>query len=105
MPKRPAEIAVTGYMKVAPNCRAALVDILRTHISNVREKDGCVLYSFAEDVIDQHIIRMIELWRDQGALDSHLKSDEFNAVRRRVEALEILDRSVQKHRISATEEI
>jgi quinol monooxygenase YgiN len=54
------------------------------------------LYDFAEEVVEPNTLRMSELWQDRDALDRFLGSDEFNGVRRRVRALQILEGSVQK---------
>ena len=39
-----------------------------------RAEDGCLDYSYAEDVIEPGLIDVSELWRDQAALDRHFAS-------------------------------
>ena len=38
-----------------------------------RAEDGCIDYAYAEDMLDPGLIRVIEAWRDQAALDRHFK--------------------------------
>ena len=39
-----------------------------------RAEDGCLDYSYAEDVLEPGLIHVTELWRDQDALDRHFAS-------------------------------
>jgi quinol monooxygenase YgiN len=55
---------LAGYMKVAPKDRATSVKVLQPHVPRIRKKDGCIAYTFAVDVVDTHVVRMIEAWRD-----------------------------------------
>ena len=36
-----------------------------------RAEDGCLEYSYAQDVAEPGLIRVYEAWRDQAALDAH----------------------------------
>lgn len=42
-----------------------------------RAEDGCLDYSYAEDVLEPGLIHVSELWRDQAALDRHFASDHI----------------------------
>ncbi|TGT46182.1 putative quinol monooxygenase [Mesorhizobium sp. M8A.F.Ca.ET.165.01.1.1] len=39
-----------------------------------RAEDGCLEYSYAQDVLDPGLIRVTEVWRDRPALDAHFRS-------------------------------
>ena len=39
-----------------------------------RAEDGCVTYSYGEDVAEPGLIRVFEVWRDQAAIDAHFKA-------------------------------
>src|SRR5579863_5596831 len=54
---------VTGAIKVAQRDREALVKVLQAHVPRVREKDGCIAYAFAVDVVDPNVLHMSEAWR------------------------------------------
>ena len=46
-----------------------------------RAEDGCIEYSYAEDVLAPGLIRVFEVWRDQAALDAHVTSNHLKAWR------------------------
>ena len=37
-------------------------------------EDGCIVYSYAEDIEEPGLIRIFEAWRDRAALGAHGKS-------------------------------
>lgn len=43
-------------------------------ISATRKEDGCVLYSFAEDVLEPGLIRVAERWESRDHLRGHVAS-------------------------------
>jgi quinol monooxygenase YgiN len=46
-------------------------------VSASRAEDGCVEYSYAEDILERGLIHVKELWRDQAALDRHFASNHI----------------------------
>lgn len=42
-----------------------------------RAEDGCLAYSYAEDVLEPGLIHVSELWRDRAALDRHFASEHI----------------------------
>ena len=46
-----------------------------------RAEDGCISYSYAEDVIEPGLIRVFEAWRDQASLDAHFQTPHMAAWR------------------------
>ncbi len=73
-----------------PAARAAMADM----IAASRDKDGCLEYAYAEDVLDPGLIHVKEIWRDQAALDRHFASAHIAAWRDAWLALGIGDRSL-----------
>ena len=55
--------------------------VMRKMVEASRAEDGCVEYSYAEDVLDRGLIHVRELWRDQAALDRHFATDHLSAWR------------------------
>src|SRR3972149_8731988 len=70
----------------------------REHMARVlptsRTEPGCVLYSFAHDVLEPGLIRVFEMYRDQGALDSHRETDHFKAWRASNPGIGVHDRQI-----------
>jgi quinol monooxygenase YgiN len=67
-------LIVAGTFRVPPEN----VEPLRPHMVEVAEatrgEDGCVVYSYGEDIADPGLIRVFEVWRDQACLDAHFAS-------------------------------
>jgi quinol monooxygenase YgiN len=70
-------IIIAGTVRVPPEN----LDALRPHqlrmLAASRAEDGCVTYSYGEDVADPGLIRVFEVWRDQVAIDAHFKADHM----------------------------
>ncbi len=75
------------------------------HVQRTRKKAGCIAYAFAADVSDPGIIRLSEAWRDLKSLEAHLADDEFQAVQQETVKLRILERNVQRYKVSSTTDI
>jgi quinol monooxygenase YgiN len=46
----------------------------------IRKEKGCMSCYFYQDVENENIFSVIEEWKTQEKLDSHLKSDMFSAL-------------------------
>jgi quinol monooxygenase YgiN len=67
-------LIIAGTVRVPPQNLADLKPHMQTMLAASRAEDGCVTYSYAEDVAEPGLIRVFEVWRDQAALDAHFKS-------------------------------
>ena len=67
-------LIVAGTIRVP----AVRLDEFRPHMHAMilasRAEDGCLEYSYAEDVLNPGLIRVFEIWRDQAALEAHAKA-------------------------------
>jgi quinol monooxygenase YgiN len=71
-------------------------------VSASRAEDGCVVYAYAEDVLEPGLIRVSEVWRDQAALDRHARSDHIKAWRAAGPALGLHDRQLIAYEAGAS---
>jgi len=78
-----------------PDARAAM----RAMIEASRAEEGCLGYSYAEDMLEPGLIRVTEMWRDQAALDRHFRSDHIAAWRASWPALGLGDRDLRKYEV------
>ncbi len=67
-------------MKVIPEKRAELLQTLRSMTEEIRKEKGCMNCEFYQDVENENIFSVIEEWKTQEELDSHMKSDMFGAL-------------------------
>ncbi|WP_298672693.1 putative quinol monooxygenase [uncultured Sphingomonas sp.] len=66
-----------------------------------RAEDGCLLYAYAEDVLDAGLIHVRELWRDEAALERHFASAHIKAWRAAWPALGIGQRDLVAYEVGA----
>ena len=64
-------------------------------VKAARAEDGCIEYSYAEDLFDAGLIHVKELWTDQTALDRHFASAQIAEWRAAWPSLGIRDRDLR----------
>ncbi|HZZ70402.1 MAG TPA: putative quinol monooxygenase [Phenylobacterium sp.] len=67
-------IIIAGTVRVPPENLAALRPHQLRMLAASRAEDGCVTYSYGEDVAEPGLIRVFEVWRDQAAIDAHFQA-------------------------------
>ena len=76
-----SELVVVARLQGRPEFREAVGSILATAAAASRRDDGCLAYSFTRDVEDPDSYLSVERWRDQAALEGHLKAAHLAASR------------------------
>ena len=64
-------IIVMGTIRLPADRVADARAAMRAMVAASRAEDGCIAYSYAEDVLDPGLIQVAERWRDRAALDRH----------------------------------
>lgn len=65
-------ILVVGTVRVPADKITTFLPYMKAMIDFSRAEDGCLDYSYAEDVLEPGLLRVNELWRDEAALAKHL---------------------------------
>jgi quinol monooxygenase YgiN len=100
-----AVIALAGTIRIAPGRRADAMPHLEAIVHASRSEPGCVSYAFAFDVLDDHLVRIFEVFRDAEALAAHRASPHMAAWRAVWNQTGIGDRDMAEYDISATRKI
>jgi quinol monooxygenase YgiN len=74
-------VIIAGTVRVPPENLAGLKPHMLTMLAASRAEDGCLTYSYAEDVAEPGLIRVFEAWRDQAAIDAHFTTAHMAAWR------------------------
>jgi len=69
------KILVTLRMVVRPERRSGLLKTLRGMLEPVRVERGCLSYHLYEDVEDGNTFFLVEEWKTQKDLESHIRTD------------------------------
>jgi quinol monooxygenase YgiN len=74
-------ILIVGTIRLPPENLSAARPFMIRMIQASRGEDGCLDYSYAEDVAEPGLIHVKERWRDQDALDRHFKAGHIGEWR------------------------
>lgn len=66
-------IIVTGAIRFGAHEIERLRGALAGNIASSLKEGGCDAYSYAIDLDDPNLLRITEMWRDEAALDAHMK--------------------------------
>lgn len=64
-------IVITGLLAFQPDHLEALRPNIETLIAASRRDPGCLLYAWAEDLLEPGVIRMIEHWERWDDFEAH----------------------------------
>ncbi len=67
-------LLIVGTVRLPPENMARALPAMRAMVTASRAEEGCLDYSYAEDVLDPGLIHITELWQDRLALDRHFAS-------------------------------
>lgn len=75
--------------------------IMQQMIEASRAEDGCIDYTYSQDILDASLIHVKELWRDRVSLDKHFMSDHIGDWRSEWPKLGITDRNLMLYEVGA----
>lgn len=67
-------------------------------------EDGCIAYTYSEDLEVPGLMHIFEVWRDDDALHAHHNAPHFLAWRADRETLGMSDRRMMRHEVSSSRE-
>ena len=87
-------IVLTGTVRIPVDKLDQARPLMKALIEATRQEDGCLSYSFGQDVVDPGRIVIAEAWRDGACLGAHLNAPHFIAWRDAGAALGVFDRQL-----------
>ncbi|MEL7130145.1 MAG: antibiotic biosynthesis monooxygenase [Pseudomonadota bacterium] len=99
-------IIVEGHVRMADardfeTIRAAA----KAQVAASRAEGGCIDYTYAIDVLDPRIIRVLERWESWDALDAHFKQPHMVPWRAALADIQIVERHLRAHSVDETREV
>jgi quinol monooxygenase YgiN len=94
-------VIIAGTVRVPAENLAGLKPHMARMLAASRAEDGCLTYSYAEDVAEPGLIRVFEAWRDQAALDAHFKTPHMAEWRSAWPRFGVSDRRLSLYEIAA----
>jgi quinol monooxygenase YgiN len=100
-----SRILVLGTVRLPPGRLDAARPAMAAMIAASRLEDGCLEYTYAEDVLEAGLIHVKEAWRDREALRAHFESPHLHAWRATWEGLGISDRHLFLYEADGIEKV
>lgn len=72
-------IVMHAEMAVDPDSREEALDLMRDLAEQSRAEDGVVDYRVVTDVEDPNVVRVMEQYEDDDAVQAHMSSDHFES--------------------------
>jgi quinol monooxygenase YgiN len=94
-------ILIAGTVRVPPENLAGLKPHMLAMLQASRAEDGCVTYSYGEDVAEPGLIRVFEAWRDQAAIQAHFNAPHMAVWRKAGAELGVYDRQLFTYEIAS----
>ena len=94
-------VIVMGTVRVPVENLGAILHAMERVVTATRAEDGCIAYSYAEDVAEPGLIRVFEAWRDQAALDAHFQTPHMATWRSHWPAYGVSDRQLSAYDVAA----
>ena len=88
-------IIVSGTLRLSPADLASVRDAAASVLTTTRTETGCIVYSFAEDLLDPGLVRIYEEWESRETLGAHGKSDHIKAWHQALSAVTVLERDLK----------
>lgn len=90
-------IIVAGTIRIAPERMEALRPHANAVIAATRQEPGCIIYSFAEDLVEPGLIRIFELWRSRDELNAHSRAPHMSEWRAGLAEIGVLERDLKHY--------
>jgi quinol monooxygenase YgiN len=96
-------ILVVGTFRVDPARLEAARPAMAAMIAGSREEDGCLHYSYSEDLFDAGLIHVTERWESREALTAHVGTPHIAEWRAQWAALGLGERDLAIYHVAETE--
>jgi quinol monooxygenase YgiN len=87
-------ILIMGTVRIPDGAIDRVRPTMAAMLAGSRAEEGCLAYSYAQDVIDPGLVHVAERWRDRAALDAHFRTPHMAEWRAAWPGLGISDRNL-----------
>ena len=97
-------LILAGTVRLPPENLAAARPVIAAMVAASRAEEGCIAYSFAEDLLEPGLLRIFEVFRDLEAQQFHAQSPHMKDWRAAWPALGIGERRITRYEVTSTVE-
>ncbi|MBO0664191.1 antibiotic biosynthesis monooxygenase [Jiella sp. MQZ9-1] len=88
-------VIVSGILRLSPEDLAKVRGAATAVLTATRAEAGCLVYSFAEDLLEPGLVRIYEEWESRETLQAHGRSAHIADWHGALSAVTILDRDLK----------
>ena len=92
-------LIISGSVQVQPENPVRFRPLMKAILEASRAEDGCLDYTYAEDVAEPGRIRVFEVWRDAAALEARFQTSHMAEWRARWPHFGVSDRRLFAYEI------
>jgi quinol monooxygenase YgiN len=98
-------IILAGTLRLARGTRADALSPIQTMVEATRAEPGCLTYAFAFDALDDHLLRIFEVFENEAALAAHRASPHMASWRADMLRLGMAERDMSEYVVSGQRKI
>ena len=98
-------LILAGTIRIADGKRAAALAPIQRMVEATRTEAGCLAYALSFDALDEHLVRIFEVFTDEAALAAHRASSHMAAWRAVMPELGISDRDIAQYDVASARKI
>lgn len=98
-------IILAGSFRLAPGRREIALPHMQAMVNATRNEPGCIAYTFAFDILDDHLIQIFEVYENADALATHRASPHMAAWRAVAAEIGMSGRDLHEYDISTVRKI
>ena len=98
-------IIVAGTIRIPEDKIEALLPTAEATLLATRQERGCIVYSYAFDVLDRGLVRIYEEWESLANLQDHLKQPHMVPWRAKLAEIGASDRNIKRFEAGAGEQL
>ncbi len=98
-------VIVMGHFRLPPENVEAARPAMEKVVTLTRAEDGCLLYSYAPDLLDPCLIRVSEKWASAEALSAHLAAPHMDEWKRVRDGCGLTGRSITMYEVASEQAV
>jgi quinol monooxygenase YgiN len=98
-------LILAGTLRISPGQRIAAEAAMRRMLEATRREPGCLAYSLCFDLMDDHVLQIFEVFKDDAALAAHRASEHMAVWRTAGASFGISARDMSQYDVSASRKI
>lgn len=93
-------LVISAVIHMAPEDVRQAIELSKIVVQKTRGEKGCLFYAYSTDILDENLIRIVEGWTDEAALQAHLATPHVAEFLAGMNKLKMLSISAMKYGVS-----